>query len=141
VQAIPTAANKVVTTDNSGNLEATYTLIDPYTGTTTVAQLDAADWSSGTVTLPGFTGEERLTGTNYIYKCISDNTWIRSLNLNLVVSDYILGTVSDSGGKKTSAQMIALYPSALPGNIVYGSAGKYEYMNSVAGWAYYANTI
>lgn len=140
-QVLPNTPNSAITTNSTGVPVTVYGLIDPYVGATSAATLDAADWSSGTVTAAGYAGEERLTGSNYTYKCISDNTWIRSFSLTLVQKDFILGTVADSGGVKTSAQMTALFPAAVAPQIAYGVAGKYEYMGGVAGWAYYANTI
>ena len=141
ITAIPAVATgeKAITVTPSG-LQKTYDLIDPYIGTTTQAQLDAAVFTNNLTTLPGYAGEERLQGTNYIYKCISDNTWRRWINPDLLVVDFVLGTVNDTAGIKTSAQMIALYPAAISPQIVYGANGKYE-LTSGSGWFYFANSI
>jgi hypothetical protein len=140
--AIPTTAitGERVLTVSANTPAATYTLIDPYVGATTAADLDAANWSGTTVSLPGVAGERRLTGQNYIYECISENTWVRSFPLFLVLKDPNLGTVDDSAGKKTGAQLNALFPTAVPLQTAYGGAGKYEYMGD-SFWAYYENKI
>lgn len=139
IQAIPTTPNKVITTNSSGVLQAANDLID-INSTTTEATLMAATWTNGVATATGTPGTWVLgTTSNYLYRCTGTNTWIR-IPAYLDYLDIYLGSVSDSGGVKTSAQMAALYPSAVRGQYAAGTAGKYEYMG-LLGWYYYANTI
>lgn len=138
-QAFPSTANKVITTNGSGALQAANDLID-VNSTTTESTLIAATWTAGVATATGTPGTWVLgTTSNYLYICTGTNTWIR-IPAYLDYLDVYLGSVSDSGGVKTSTQMAALYPAAVRGQYAMGTAGKYEYMG-LSGWFYFANTI
>jgi hypothetical protein len=76
--------------------------------------------------LSGTQGERRA-GANYNYFCDSTNV------------DILLGTIDDSAGPKTSAQMATLYPLANFYQIVLGVAGFYRYMGNTYGWFYTPN--
>lgn len=139
VQVVPTTPNKVITTDSGGALQAVNDLID-INSTTTEATLIAATWTNGTANATGTPGTWVLgTTSNYLYICTGTNTWIR-IPAYLDYLDIYLGSVSDSGGVKTSAQMAALYPSAVRGQYAVGTAGIYTY-TGLTGWYYSANTI
>lgn len=138
-QIIPSVPNKVVTTDSNGMLAEVNDLID-INSTTTESTLTAATWTNGVASATGVAGTWVLgTTSNYLYICTGTNTWVR-IPCYLDYLDIYLGSVSDSGGVKTSAQMATLYPSAIRGQYAMGTGGKYEYMG-LSGWFYFANTI
>lgn len=136
VQVVPTTANKVITTDASGDLQAVNDLID-YLSSTTEATLLGQDWSNGYVTATGQAGQ-KVFGSSYEFTCTGTNTWRRT-PYNLIWNDFYLGNVDDSAGIKTSTQMATLYPSAVQGQRVRGNAGVYEYFG-LLGWKYTAWT-
>jgi len=136
VQVVPTSPNKVITTNSSGALQAINDLID-INSTTTEATLIAANWSAGQATAPGVPGT-RVYGisSGYLYECSGTNTWWRTPLTTWI--ELYLPDVSDGTGVKTSAQMAALYPTAVAGNRVKGVAGLYEFLSGFLGWVYYA---
>ena len=132
-----TTGENVLTINNTG-VQKVYTLLDQFTGATSIATLDAADFSSGSASVAGSAGEKRF-GSTYEYTCTGTGVWRRT-PYNLIVNDYIIGTVSDAGLVKSSAQMNTLFPTVVSPQIAKGSAGVYQYFG-VSGWFYFANTI
>lgn len=137
----PMSGEKALSIDSSSGLSTDNSIIDAYGATaTTGAQLESQTWTgSDPVTYTGVAGEVRFWN-NYKYECSGTNIWWRT-PYNLIVSDIIIGSVNDSGGVKTSAQMTTLYPNAIPPQIVWGTAGKYQYVSSLYGWMYFENKI
>lgn len=136
INALPVVitGEKAVTVKTDG-AHADYDVIDSASASgTTGSTLAAQDWSAGAVSYTGIAGEERYYG-NWYYKCSGTNVWWRT-PFNLIVNDFIIGTVSDSGGVKTSAQMATLYPAAVAPQIATGTAGIYMYIG-LAGWFYF----
>lgn len=139
MEAFPTVATgeKILSITSAGP-QKTYEVVDQLIGSTSVATLDAANWSTGSISATGNAGEKRY-GADYEYSCTGTDVWRRT-HINLVVNDYSLGDVDDSGGIKTSAQMIVLFPAAISPQIAFGVNGIYRYAG-VKGWFYSANSI
>lgn len=137
----PVASGERVMTVLPSGLSTATKVINPLSETsTTGANLEAQTWVANTpVTYLGEPGEVRYWN-NYKYECTAPNTWWRVF-YNMIINDVIIGAVDDSAGKKTSGQMADLYPNAIPFQIVWGTAGTYQYMSSLTGWAYYENKI
>lgn len=137
----PVASGERVMTVLTSGLSTATKVINPFGETaTTGANLEAQTWAGNNpVTYLGEPGELRYWN-NYKYECTATNTWWRT-SYNMIINDVIIGSIDDSGGKKTSGQMAALYPNAIPFQIVWGTAGTYQYMSSLTGWAYYENKI
>lgn len=135
----PVASGEKIMSLKSDGIHADYDVKDANSASaTTGATLEGLDWSSGTVNYAGVAGETRNYG-NWKYECKSDGVWWRT-PYNLIVSDIIIGSVSDSGGVKTSTQMAALYPNAVSPQIAKGTAGIYQYFG-LSGWFYFENKI
>ncbi|NHA04107.1 hypothetical protein G7092_09880 [Mucilaginibacter sp. HC2] len=91
--------------------------------------LTNADWTTGVAAVTGAIGQESAD-TNYRYKCIGVNQWIRQLIISPTILDYYIGTIDDSGGDKTSTALQTAFPSALVGQHVRGVNKMYEKINS-----------
>jgi hypothetical protein len=133
-----TTGEKLLSITSAG-VQANYDVIDPFTGVTSVATLDAADWSTGSVTATGVAGERRF-GSTYEYVCSGTNNWRRNINYGMIVKDFSLGDINDTSGVKTSLQMSSLYPDAVSLQIVIGVNGFYQFFN-LKGWFYFSNSI
>lgn len=135
---IPPSGERAVTVKSDG-LHSDIVVADRRSLTaTTGAQLAAADWSGGSVSLTGQIDETRVYD-GYKYFCEGSNLWYR-VSIELLVKDYILDTIDDSGGIKTATQMNTLFPSAVKPQIVIGASGMYMYIGSNA-WFYFENKI
>jgi len=91
--------------------------------------LTTADFTTGVAAVTGIIGQESAD-TTYRYKCIGVNQWVRSLNMPPTVLDYYIGTIDDTGGDKTSANLQTAFSSALIGQHVRGTNNMYEKINS-----------
>lgn len=135
----PVATGEKAMTLKSDGIHVDYDIIDAAGATATTAiDLAGMDWSAGYVSRTGKDGEKRLSNT-YLYRCLAADTWYRFQH-NLVVTDFLLGSVSDSGTPKTNTEMLAAFPTALQMQIVKGLAGMYMFFG-VAGWMYFENKI
>ena len=80
----------------------------------------AADWTLDQATYPGLTGQITYDET-YKYECKGLNTWVRyDITLRNYIDLYLAG-IDDSTGERTDAQLNAAFPSALIGQMSYGS--------------------
>ncbi|SDP49002.1 hypothetical protein SAMN05428975_1438 [Mucilaginibacter sp. OK268] len=91
--------------------------------------LTTADFTTGVAAGAGIIGQESAD-TTYRYKCIGTNQWIRQLIMSPSVLDYYIGTIDDTGGDKTSANLQTAFPSAIVGQHVRGVNKMYEKINS-----------
>lgn len=91
--------------------------------------LTTADWTNGVAAVTGVIGQESAD-SNYRYKCIGVNQWIRSLISVPSILDYYIGTIDDTGADKTSAALQTAFPTALVGQHVRGVNKMYEKINS-----------
>ncbi|NOW97215.1 hypothetical protein [Mucilaginibacter sp. SG564] len=91
--------------------------------------LTTADWATGVAAVTGVIGQESAD-SNYRYKCIGVNQWIRQLISFPSILDYYIGTIDDTGGDITSATLQTAFPTALVGQHVRGVNKMYEKINS-----------
>ena len=125
---------RVLSQSSSGNILNNIEVVDPLVSS---SALDAATWTTETLTLTGIQGQEAF-GNEYAYKCIGSNTWIRTPR-GLKRVDMWLGGIDDSGGIKTTSQLNTAYPNAVLSQKVRGLAGIYE--KFAPNWRYTATTI
>ena len=96
-----------------------------------VAPLDSATFDSNNMnyTVAGLTSQQAI-GKDYSYFCTGQNTWQRRATIGLKIN-WIVGTVPDATGAYTDAQLKALYPNAVDGNVAVGVKCYYVLMLSV----------
>lgn len=120
-----TTGEKAITITSAGP-QKTYDLLDQVVS---AASLTTANWSAGTVSLTGFTGQYAYDN-NYRYDCVGANTW-RRMALNGELVDLYLADVDDTAGAKTSSQLNSAYASAIVGQRVWGTLYLYEKKTSI----------
>lgn len=116
---VASGVEKVLTVTSSG-VQKTYDTVEQVVS---ASSLTGATWTTGIASVSGIAGQVAYD-TNYRYDCIAANQWRRTaLNGNLI--DLSLGTINDTGGDKTSAQLQTAYPSAVIGQQAQGNNNLY----------------
>lgn len=123
---IPKVASgeKIVTSTPAGTMLE----YDPVESHVAATALTAADFSTGTAAVTGITGQ-KSSDANYLYECIGTNQWARLPKAYTAV-DLYAGTIDDSGGDKTSAELQTAFSAAVIGQRVRGVNNMYEKYSS-----------